>query len=129
MKELEKKRQLCNFRNALLNVAPEYYGIPALNGQIHMNEKAFAFELYHQLRSCYGQDNWYVNGELRKGLNFLPCYKQNRTLIPDLVIHQHETTTNNIIAIWNIEKPITNESSGVSFLLDGDCLEIIKTKL
>lgn len=99
MTEDEKLYHLKNFKTALLSVAPEYFGIPAIEGQIHLNERAFAFELYHQLRLIYTGNNWYVNGELRKGLNFQPNYQLDKTLIPDLVVHHHETTDNDIIAV------------------------------
>lgn len=99
MKEAEKKIHLDNFKRALLNVAPEYFGIPAIENQIHLNERAFAFELYHQLRAIYNGHNWYANGELRKCLTLLPNYNSTRTLIPDLVVHHFQTTDNNIIAI------------------------------
>ena len=99
MTEDEKLYHLKNFKTALLSVAPEYFGIPAIEGQIHLNERAFAFELYHQLRLIYTGNNWYVNGELRKGLTFQPNYQLDKTLIPDLVVHHHETTDNDIIAV------------------------------
>ncbi len=99
MTEDEKIYHINNFKTALLNVSPEYFGIPAIQGQIHLNERAFAFELYHQLRLIYTGHNWYVNGELRKGLTFLPNYQLDNTLIPDLVVHHHETTDNDIIAV------------------------------
>lgn len=46
MTEGEKQYHLDNFKNALLHVSPEYFGIPAIHGQVHMNERAFAFELF-----------------------------------------------------------------------------------
>lgn len=99
MTEDEKGYHLDNFRNALLGIAPEYFRIPAINDRINIIERAFAYELYHQLRLIYNGRNWYVNGELRKGLTFMPEYGQDNTLIPDLVIHHHETTTEDIIAV------------------------------
>jgi hypothetical protein len=95
----EKILHLRNFKNALLRVSPEYFGIPALNGKIDLIERAFAYELYHQLRLVYHGQNWYVNGELRKGLTFFPSYQLNKTLIPDLIIHKHGTTSENILAV------------------------------
>ena len=99
MTEDEKRIHINNLKTALLNVAPEYFGIPAIQCQIHLNERAFAYELYHQLRMIYNGYNYYVNGELRKALTFLPNYQLDKTLIPDLVVHQHLTTDNNLIAI------------------------------
>lgn len=99
MTEDQKLYHLENFKTALLNVAPEYFGIPSIQGLIHLNERAFAFELYHQLRLIYNGCNYYVNGELRKGLTFLPNYQLENTLIPDLVVHRHETNDENIIAV------------------------------
>lgn len=63
MKTREKLRHIRKFKNALLNVSPEYFGIPTMQGGIHMNERAFAYELYHQLRLIYNGLNWYVNGD------------------------------------------------------------------
>ena len=99
MNHREKKDHLDKFKCALLKICPEYFGIPALDGKIHMNERAFAYELYHQLRSLYNEDTYYVNGELRKGLTIMPNYQLDVTIIPDLVIHQHTTTTDNVIAV------------------------------
>lgn len=121
MTEEEKLYHLDNFKNALLHVSPEYFGIPAIQGQVHMNERAFAFELYHQLRMIYTGRNWYVNGELRKGLTFMPNYQQDETLIPDLVIHHHETTTNNIIAVEIKSNP---DVTGPQLIEDLEKLEI-----
>ncbi|MFW6046611.1 MAG: hypothetical protein ACOCP4_02330 [Candidatus Woesearchaeota archaeon] len=99
MRESEKREHLNNFKNALLNVAPEYFGIRAIEGRIDISERAFAYELYHQLRLVYTGRIHYVNGELRKGLSFLPNYGRDDALIPDLVVHQHETTQEDIIAV------------------------------
>ncbi|MTI24573.1 hypothetical protein, partial [Fulvivirga kasyanovii] len=121
MSEREKKDHLNKFKNALLNVSPEYFGIPAIHGQVHMNERAFAYELYHQLRKIYNGSNWYANGELRKGLTLLPNYEQDNTLIPDLVVHHHKTTTNNIMAI---EIKSTPTVTGSQLIQDLKKLEI-----
>lgn len=121
MTEDEKLYHLHNFKTALLSVAPEYFGIPAIQGQIHLNERAFAFELYHQLRLIYTGHNWYVNGELRKGLTFQPNYQLDKTLIPDLVIHHHETTDNDIIAVEIKSDP---DVTGPELIEDLEKLEI-----
>ena len=121
MTENEKEYHINNFRNALLSVAPEYFGIPALQGQIHINERAFSYELYHQLRLVYNGSNWYVNGELRKGLFFMPAYGQENTLVPDLVIHEHQTTTEDIIAIEIKTNP---NVTGPEIIKDLEKLEI-----
>ena len=117
----EKQFHLNNFQRALLNVAPEYFGIPAIQGQVHMNERAFAYELYHQLRLIYQNQSWYVNGELRKGLTLLPNYQQGDTLIPDLVIHQHKTTTEDVIAVEIKSNPYV---TGSQIIEDLEKLEI-----
>jgi len=116
-----KDEHLTKFKTALLNVAPEYFKIPAIQGQIHLNERAFAFELYHQLRLVYAGHNWYINGELRKGLTFLPSYQLDNTLIPDLVVHHHTTTDNNIIAIEIKSNP---KVTGYEVINDLEKLEI-----
>ncbi len=121
MTEDQKLYHLDNFKTALLCVAPEYFGIPAIQGQIHLNERAFAFELYHQLRLIYTGHNWYVNGELRKGLTFLPNYQLENTLIPDLVVHHHETTDNDIIAVEIKSDP---DVTGPELIEDLEKLEI-----
>ncbi|MBI1267047.1 MAG: hypothetical protein GC193_06390 [Cryomorphaceae bacterium] len=121
MTEDQKIYHLNNLKTALLSVAPEYFGIPAIQGQIHLNERAFAFELYHQLRLIYTGHNWYVHGELRKGLTFLPNYQLENTLVPDLVVHHHETTDNDIIAIEIKSDP---KVTGPELIEDLEKLEI-----
>jgi hypothetical protein len=96
---MEKARHLSMLRNALLNIAPEYFKTQSLNGRVQIEERIFAYELYHQLRIAYSGWNWYINGEFRKGLSFLPDYGLTNTLVPDLVIHEHGTTVNNAVVI------------------------------
>ena len=86
-------------KKALLKVGKEYFGIPDSSGKIHYLERAFAYELYHQLRMIYNKSdkNYYVNGEIVKYVGYIS--NQHKQFIPDLVIHTHITTSNNEIAI------------------------------
>ena len=117
----EKLFHLHNIRTTLLSVALEYYGVPAIQGQIHLNERAFGFELYHQFKLIYIGHNWYVNGKLRIGLTFQPNYQLDKTLVPDLDIHHHETMDNDIIAV---EMKVDPDVTGAELIEDLELLEI-----
>lgn len=101
MNEHEKVKHLEQFKQALLAVSPEYFKVTKLNNDgFQFIERAFSYELYHQIRKSYGvNENWYANCEFRKGLRFLPNSLDNRTFIPDLIIHQQDNIAENILAV------------------------------
>lgn len=91
---------------ALLRVARPYFAPPGPNSDDLFIERVFAYELYHQMRLEFG-DGWYVHGEFRKGLRLIPELGSDAVTTPDLVVHQSETVTDNLIAIEIKASPST----------------------
>jgi hypothetical protein len=104
---MDKKEIISDLKNSIRKVGPEYYQVPSLNGRVIYSERAFAYELYHQIRRNF-KSPWYVNGELRKSMVFIPKSNSESVYIPDLIIHEHHTTDENIAAIEIKASPNTS---------------------
>jgi hypothetical protein len=106
------KEHIENLKCALLSIAPHYFITPIENNKFQMLERAFSYELYHQLRVKYNNQNWFVSGEIKKGYKF---HETSNIHFPDLVIHKYETTNENLIAI---EIKTSAEVSSIDIIKD-----------
>jgi hypothetical protein len=93
-----KEDAIARFTAALLSVAPDYFCVEMPDGSQAYQERIFAYELYHQVRMRFNEQ-WYVNGEFRKGLSMVPRIDRSEWVIPDLVIHQPSTIEKNLVAV------------------------------
>lgn len=99
-----KTQAVETLKNALFSVDPSYYSVITPLEDSQYIERVFAYELYHQMRLRFPVkngcvDSMVIHGEYRKALKFVPDLENERTVIPDLVVHQSQTLQNNLLAI------------------------------
>ena len=94
-----KEECIKTLEEAILAVAPEYFRVELPSGKHQHGERVFAYELYHQMRGRFPTKHGNIHGEYRKALAHVPHVKDNRTFVPDLVLHQSGSTDENLLAI------------------------------
>jgi len=75
---------------ATQHVGAEYYSIPRDGMDGHYRERAYCYELYHQMRlgwPCLGQQGLLINGELDKSHHDLFKEASIRDAKPDFLVH------------------------------------------
>jgi hypothetical protein len=75
---------------ATQHVGAEYYSIPRDGMDGHYRERAYCYELYHQMRlgwPCLGQQGLLINGELDKSHHVLFKEASIRDAKPDFLVH------------------------------------------
>lgn len=73
--------------DATEHVASEYFLVPIDGGNPVQRERVYCYELYHQMRCRWANDDFVLNGELDKGGH--PKLKQMLgALKPDFLVHR-----------------------------------------
>ncbi|GBR06880.1 hypothetical protein HW511_13775 [Asaia siamensis] len=106
----EKKEILELLKRALKNVSADYVLLGHPSELDIFVERVFAYELYHQMRLLFRDKHGVVNGEYRKYLKLIPDIDNNKTYIPDLVVHQPSTLDRNFLAIEIKTSPSLNRN-------------------
>lgn len=87
------------FENAIAAVDIGYLLVPVTDSEPVVRERAFAYELYHQLRRRSAKIGYTLTGELEKAAH--PDLRQAtvRRLAPDLLLHVPGDRRENFVAI------------------------------
>jgi len=86
-------------REAIAAITDEYIRIPIAGGSALIRERAFAYELYHQLRArCEGM-NYSLTGELTKAGHPHLRARGLSGFAPDLLLHVPGDMAGNFVAI------------------------------
>ncbi len=88
-------------RDATQRVAAEHFVVPYDSGngiKRVYRERAYCYELYHQLRNSWGAFPYTLNGELSKARH--PRFRNLRLeKSPDLLAHRPGTSTDNLVIV------------------------------
>lgn len=87
------------FAAAVAAVADEYIRVPVADSAPVVRERAFAYELYHQLRMSCAATGYTLTGELEKATHADLLDAAVERLAPDLLLHTPGARRGNFVAI------------------------------
>jgi hypothetical protein len=87
------------FSAAVQAVDESYLRVPVADSAPVIRERAFAYELYHQLRLMCGTTKYMLTGELEKASHPAMTDPKVKRLAPDLLLHVPGDCRGNFVAI------------------------------
>ncbi len=108
-------------RTATFNISDCYFKLPIDGGKPVYRERVYCYELYHQMRCCWPNTQFVLNGEVDKSGHPSPLGRGKHK--PDLLVHGPGDMEKNFAVIEvkpsNVEtKGIRKDLTTLSFFVD-----------